>query len=185
MYLKTTLIFSCGLSLRTTASNTPTVSLTTMPPRQIHRIEPQGPNGSHMVATERIPRGKLILMETPLLQIPVGRHERLNETELWSAGKYSGIKQLTYEYREAASNRRNSFDSLSFCRPKTEVQLTNEKGEGKALTVEEWERLSRAQTNAFERTYEDNMGIKKIVFDVFDETSGSIMLAHQRCVSLE
>lgn len=152
-------------------SNTRSYSVTTMAPTKKYRIVTQGPNGSHMVATQTIPRGTLILTETTILEIPVGRRERFNENEFWSAGNCSGAKQLTYEYGKASSNRRNKFDQLHFCRIKDAVQLTSEKGEGDALQVDEWERLNKAQTNAFERTYRDDKGVEKIIFDVFDEIS--------------
>ena len=136
-----------------------------------YRIEAQGPNGSHIVASTRIARGTLVLTETPLLQIPVGRQERFNGNEFWSAGNCSGAKQLTHEYEKAASNRRQNFDNLHLCRPKSTIQLTSEKGQGDALTEEEWERLNRAHTNAFERVHEDDEGTKSITFDIFNGIS--------------
>jgi hypothetical protein len=119
-----------------------------------------------------IRRGVCILAETLLIEFDVTRRDLYTSDAFWGAGLGSGAGFVTEAVGRLSDTDQEHYNSLTH-RTKSNRALERERGDRKqCLTQAQWNCLSRAATNVFERSSLDAHGAERVMFTVLKDVSG-------------
>jgi len=131
--------------------------------------------GRGLNAAITIKRGTRILEEAPLLQLVVGRVGLFDEDAFYGAGNYSGGPAVLEALKNSSYEKQARFNQLVY--EETTQQSLNDRGRARgargALTMEQWQCLSRLQRNAWDASPDarDQFGSGDKVLVVFHHIS--------------
>ena len=138
------------------------------------RLSEHKTKGRCLDAARTIKRGTRILEEAPLLRLVVGRVQLFDEDAFYRAGSYSGGPAVLDALNQSSYESQAKFNQLTY--EETTQEILNDRGRDRAhgaLTMEQWQCLSRLQRNAFDASpgEEDQFGSGEKVLVVFHRIS--------------
>lgn len=128
--------------------------------------------GRCLEAAITIKRGTRILEEAPLLRLAVGRVDQFDENTFIGAEDFSGGPAVLEALQRTSYENQAKFNELTY-QEKTQETLSGRQRARGALTMAQWQCLSRLQRNAFDASLDeaDRFGSGEKVLVVFHHIS--------------
>jgi hypothetical protein len=137
----------------------------------LYTIQTNGLRGRHMAATQAIERGVRILAETPLIEFYANQRDLFNSDAFWSAGMNTGAGLVVKAVGRLSHADQADYNLLT-CHTKSAYTLERERaGRKESLTVAQWDCLSRAKSNVFERSSFDAHGDEHVIFTLLRDVA--------------